>query len=50
MSKTPRPAVSYRGARRNEARRSKKPMLTLADLRLVNAMRIQRTQPKGESK
>jgi hypothetical protein len=45
---TPRPAGSYRGSRRNEARISKKPMLTYAELRRINAMHAQRNQPKGD--
>lgn len=45
--RTPRPAGSYRGARRNEARISKKPMLTYAELRRINAMHAQRHQSKG---
>jgi hypothetical protein len=36
--KTPRPAGSYRGSRRNEARLSGKPMLTYAELRRINAI------------
>jgi hypothetical protein len=43
----PRPAGSYRGARRNEAKQSKKPMLTLEELRRINAMRIERTKPEN---
>jgi len=39
-----RPAGSYRGSRRNEAKQSKKPMLTLAEIRRINAMHAQRPQ------
>lgn len=33
-----RPAGSYRGARRNEAKESGQPMLTLSELRRINEM------------
>jgi hypothetical protein len=45
--RTPRPAGSYRGARRNEARRTKKPMLTYTELLRINAMHAQRNQSRG---
>lgn len=37
-SATPRPSGSYRGSRRNEAKRSKKKMLRLDELRRINEM------------
>lgn len=47
-SNDPRPAGSYRGARRNEARISKKPMLRYDEIRNINAMRKQRLQRKDQ--
>jgi len=45
-----RPAGSYRGSRRNEAKKAKQPMLRLDELRRINAMRQQRTKLEEPSK
>lgn len=54
-ARKPRPAGSYRGSRRNEARAARqggerKPMITFADIKRVNAMHAKRMQAQGETK
>jgi hypothetical protein len=45
-----RPSGSYRGARRKEAKKSKKPMLRYDELRRINAMRQTRIQAEEQRK